>query len=88
MTRRFLVRGRVQGVGFRWFVRRKAEELGLDGRATNLEDGSVEVIARGGEAAMAELARVLGQGPRMAEVSSVEVTELPDDPSLAGFQRR
>jgi acylphosphatase len=87
MTRRFLVRGRVQGVGYRWFVRRKAEELGIAGRATNLDDGSVEVVARGGEAALAELARVLERGPSMAQVTSVEVTELPDDPSLTGFGR-
>lgn len=88
MTRRFLVRGRVQGVGYRWFVRRKAEELGLAGHATNLEDGTVEVLARGGEAALAELARVLATGPRLAQVSSVEATDLPDDPTLTGFERK
>ena len=87
MTRRFLVRGRVQGVGYRWFVRRKAEELGLAGHATNLEDGTVEVVARGGEPALIELKRVLEQGPRLAQVSSVEATDLPDDPSLTGFLR-
>lgn len=87
MTRRFLVRGRVQGVGFRWFVSRKAEELGLAGHAANLEDGSVEVVARGGEAQLAELARVLERGPRLAQVRSVEVVELPDDLSLTDFQR-
>lgn len=87
MTRKFLVRGRVQGVGFRWFVRRKAEELGIAGHAANLDDGSVEVVARGGEAALAELARVLERGPSMAQVSSVEVIDLPDDPSLTGFGR-
>ena len=86
MTRRFLVRGRVQGVGFRWFVSRKAEELGLAGHAANLEDGSVEVVARGGDAALAELARVLERGPRLAQVISVEVFDLPDDPSTSGFR--
>lgn len=86
MTRRFLVRGRVQGVGFRWFVSRKAEELGLAGYAINLGDGSVEVVARGGEAALAELERLLQRGPRLSQVSSVDVVELPDDPSIGGFR--
>ena len=87
MTRRFLVKGRVQGVGFRWFVARKAEALGLAGHAANLEDGSVEVIARGGEAQLAELARLLEHGPRLAQVRSVEAADLPDDPSIAEFRR-
>ncbi len=86
MTRRFLVRGRVQGVGFRWFVSRKAEELGIAGHAINLEDGSVEVVARGGEAALAELARLLQRGPRLAQVSSVDASDLPDDPAIVGFR--
>lgn len=88
MTRRFLVRGRVQGVGFRWFVSRKAEELGLAGHAVNLEDGSVEVVARGGEAALAELERLLQRGPRLSQVSSMDVSDLPDDPGLTGFSTR
>ena len=86
MTRRFLVRGRVQGVGFRWFVSRKAEELGIAGHAINLEDGSVEVVARGGEAALAELARLLQRGPRLAQVSAVDASDLPDDPAIVGFR--
>ena len=86
MTRRFLVRGRVQGVGFRWFVSRKAEELGIAGHAINLEDGSVEVVARGGEAELAELARLLQRGPRLAQVSSVDASDLPDDPAIVGFR--
>jgi len=57
------VSGRVQGVGFRWWTCRQAEDLGLTGRATNLADGRVEVVAEGPEPACRELlARLRGPG--------------------------
>ena len=76
---RFIVRGRVQGVGFRWFVWREAEDLGLRGRARNLADGSVEVLAEGTEDALAQLARALARGPRGARVDDVERSDVPHD---------
>lgn len=76
---RFVVYGRVQGVGFRWFVLRQAERLGLTGLARNLRDGSVEVIADGTEAALAELERALEQGPRAAHVERVEKSNVPHE---------
>lgn len=76
---RFVVYGRVQGVGFRWFVLRQAERLGLTGLARNLRDGSVEVIADGPEAALAELERALEQGPRSAHVERVEKANVPHE---------
>lgn len=69
---RFLVSGRVQGVGFRAFVRRRARELGLVGWVKNLPDGRVEVEAVGPGAALAELEQVLRQGPPASRVTSVE----------------
>ena len=58
------VRGRVQGVGFRWWVRSRALELGLAGSATNLDDGRVLVVAEGGRAACETLLkRLSGHGP-------------------------
>ena len=57
----FLV-GEVQGVGMRWWVRARALELGLTGRATNLADGRVEVVAEGPEQACRALAALLGGG--------------------------
>jgi acylphosphatase len=57
------VRGRVQGVGFRWWARAKATELGLSGSATNLADGRVEIVVEGPRAgcqAMLEAARDTG----------------------------
>jgi len=73
------VRGRVQGVGFRWFVWREAERLGLGGWAHNLPDGSVEVVAHGPDAALEDLDRALARGPRMAHVDDIERLEVPQE---------
>jgi len=67
-----VVRGRVQGVGFRWFVRETATRLGLAGRVLNRADGAVEVEAEGDEAAIAALRRELAAGPRGANVEAVD----------------
>jgi acylphosphatase len=76
-ARRWFVRGRVQGVGFRWFVLREAEALRLTGYARNLEDGRVEVYAVGSEQSLSELAGRLWVGPRMSDVRAVEQHEAP-----------
>lgn len=73
----FLVRGRVQGVGFRWWTTRAAERLKVAGTVRNLPDGSVEVMAVGDAERLEELERVLRRGPVMARVD--EVTEVPCD---------
>jgi acylphosphatase len=73
---RFLVRGRVQGVGFRWFVMRVANGLQIAGYARNLPDGQVEVCAKGTPEALEALERELAQGPRAARVESVEKEKL------------
>lgn len=84
MTRRFLVAGLVQGVGFRWYVARHARGLGLAGYARNLPDGRVEVVATGGDAAaMARLEELLRAGPAHARVDSVERQDQLDDPHLS-----
>lgn len=69
---RYLVRGRVQGVGYRYFVLRQADTLGVTGFARNRADGSVEVVAEGTEAALADLEGRLREGPAFAEVADVE----------------
>lgn len=66
------VRGRVQGVGFRWFVRERARSLGLAGWVRNDLDGSVEVFAVGPKVAVATLRRLLEDGPPNACVDAVE----------------
>jgi len=72
VARRWWVRGRVQGVGFRDFVQRAAAELGITGYARNLADGRVEVYAIGAEESLAQLAGLLHRGPPWAEVRTVE----------------
>jgi DNA ligase D-like protein (predicted 3'-phosphoesterase) len=67
-----IVRGQVQGVGFRDATARRARELGLTGWVRNAEDGTVQVHAEGGGAAVAELVRFLQRGPRLALVTQVE----------------
>jgi acylphosphatase len=77
IARKWLVRGRVQGVGFRYFAQRAAAGLGLTGYSRNLDDGRVEVYAAGNAAAIAELAGLLRRGPRWADVRGVEELEAP-----------
>jgi acylphosphatase len=74
-ARRWFIRGRVQGVGFRYFAQRAAGELGLTGYTRNLDDGRVEVYAVGPESNLSELAGLLHRGPRWAEVRGVEEQE-------------
>lgn len=84
---RFLVMGLVQGVGYRWFVRRAAGRLGLSGIARNLPDGSVEVLVEGSTTALLELETELRRGPSIAVVRSVEKSELPHEVRLPnGFE--
>jgi acylphosphatase len=71
----YRVRGRVQGVGFRYFVERAANALGVRGYARNLDDDSVEVYASGTAAQLSELAGLLWKGPRWAEVRGVDESE-------------
>ncbi len=71
MVLHFLIQGRVQGVGFRWFVHREASELDLRGWVRNTEDGEVEVVAHGSEADLAELRASLRRGPRGSRVDRV-----------------
>jgi len=77
-----VVQGRVQGVGFRWFVSREAQRLNLVGWARNLPDGSVEVVAVGEAQAMATLELALASGPSMAQVTRVEKQDLPHESSV------
>jgi len=82
----FRVTGRVQGVGFRWWTRAQALRLGLAGTVRNAGDGSVEVQARGPDPAVAELERLLNQGPPHARVRAVERFEPALADGAAGFE--
>jgi acylphosphatase len=74
-ARRYFVRGRVQGVGFRWFVEREAHILGIAGWVRNNHDGSVEVLAQGTRDQLSGLHARLREGPRAARVDSVDVQD-------------
>ena len=83
MTRRWLISGRVQGVGFRWFVHRRASSLHLVGWASNLPDGRVEVVASGPLEALDDLDQALRSGPTMARVTDVEMDDVQHEGDVA-----
>jgi acylphosphatase len=85
-ARRFVVRGRVQGVGFRWFVEREAHMLGIAGWVRNNADGSVEVLALGSRDQLSGLRSRLRQGPRAARVDDVQELEAKAIPELNTFR--
>jgi acylphosphatase len=74
-TKRYFVSGMVQGVGFRMFVAREANQLGISGFTRNLFDGRVEVLARGTPAQLQQLKAALERGPRLSSVSGVREEE-------------
>lgn len=78
-TERFIVEGRVQGVGFRDFTRRAALQIGVNGYVRNQADGSVECVASGSEEQLEELARQLQQGPPLGRVEQIYRTPLKMD---------
>ncbi|MFI5102388.1 MAG: acylphosphatase [Terriglobales bacterium] len=87
-ARRFVVRGRVQGVGFRWFVEREAHILKIAGWVRNNPDGSVEVLAVGTRDQLAGLRSRLQEGPRAARVDDVQESEAEPVAGLDSFQVR
>ncbi len=78
MVVHYLVKGRVQGVGFRWFVHREAAELGLRGWVKNTDQGHVEVVAAGERELLAELKVALHKGSRGSRVDAVIEDELAE----------
>ena len=81
MRRRVIVRGRVQGVGFRWFVREHARALRLAGWVKNLPDGMVELEVEGPAEKVAELMAYVAEGPDGAVVSGVDEVQISIDSS-------
>jgi acylphosphatase len=85
-ARRFVVRGRVQGVGFRWFVEREAHILGVAGWVRNNHDGSVEVLAQGTRDQLSGLRSRLREGPRAARVDEVAESQAQLKDGLNSFR--
>lgn len=84
--RGYRVVGRVQGVGFRWWTAREAEKLGVVGTVENRPDGSVEVMARGALAELAQLEQALTRGPRLSRVERIESIEFRLSSDAEGFR--
>jgi acylphosphatase len=74
---KYLISGRVQGIGYRAFVRASAQKLKISGFVKNLVNGKVEVFAQGDENDLTLFLEILAQGPRMSEVHEIESLTLP-----------
>jgi acylphosphatase len=85
LAKKFLISGRVQGVGFRYFADHWASQLGIRGYVKNLWDGNVEVYAIGDDVALDELKRHLAEGPRSARVAAVDESDEPVDNRYSHF---
>ena len=81
-TARWIVVGRVQGVGFRWFVREQARRWGVRGWVRNRPDGSVEIAASGSDESLAGLLAAVRRGPEGAAVDAVHPESLPSSDEL------
>jgi acylphosphatase len=88
VARRFVISGRVQGVGFRWFVHDAATREGVSGWVTNLLDGRVEAFVEGDQDAVRRVESALHTGPRSARVEGVAVFDEDVTGSLKGFSVR
>ncbi len=84
--RRFIVRGRVQRVGFRFFVEDAAQREGIQGYVRNQHDGSVEVVAEGDADAMQRFEMAVRRGPAGARVDAVETVVVEPSSRFAGFR--
>lgn len=79
MVRHYQIEGRVQGVGFRWFVHREAAEIGLKGWVRNTDAGHVEAVAAGDAGQLQELEAAMRKGSRGSRVDRVHVHDLADE---------
>ena len=87
-SRRYLIRGNVQGVGFRFFAQAAASREGLSGWVRNTSDGSVEVAAEGESGALERFERLMSHGPPRARVMGIDVSEDVPGESHTGFHIR
>ena len=88
VARKFVVSGRVQGVGFRYFALDAARREGLHGFVTNTDDGTVEAVAEGEAEAVERFERALRRGPSHSRVEHVMVDEMEPEMRSTGFEIR
>ena len=86
ISRKYLIRGQVQGVGFRFFAQRSAATHQIRGYVRNLEDGRVEALAQGNEKQVEAFKHDISAGPRYAQVSDVEEIVLDPDSYYSTFR--
>ncbi len=79
VCRRWVLSGRVQGVGFRWFVLNNAQALGVRGWVSNTDDGAVEVVGLASEATIGRFGALLEKGPPAARVTGITIEDIPHD---------
>ena len=85
LAKQYLVRGRIQGVGYRYFVQGAAERLGVKGFVRNLHSGDVEVHAEADDVTLPLFKQELQRGPRMAEVGEVVERDVPVSGQYSSF---
>jgi acylphosphatase len=85
---KMIVSGLVQGVGFRYFVYRRAVDMGLAGYAKNLPSGQVEIVASGNRGLIDELIKAVRVGPKFSSVSNIELEEIQLDTTYSRFEIR
>lgn len=85
---RCLVKGDVQGVGFRWSARERALDLGLTGYVQNLDDGRLEIVAEGSENALEAFKAFCYRGPDGARVADIAISEEPSSGEFQNFEIR
>ena len=88
IARRFIVSGRVQGVGFRYFAQDAARREGLHGYVLNRDDGSVEAVAEGDAESLERFERALRRGPSRSRVEQVMIDEINPEQGNTGFHIR
>jgi acylphosphatase len=88
VARRWLIRGKVQGVGYRDFVRREAERRTLTGWVKNLADGRVETFAQGIQEDMDSFEEILWKGSRLSDVRGIEILDATPEFSACDFEVR
>ena len=79
------ISGKVQGVGYRFYMKRKAEELNINGSVQNTHDNSVEAVAEGEDEAIQEFIRHLRKGPFMAKIEKIDIQEEKPEGDLSSF---
>jgi acylphosphatase len=84
-AKQIIVHGRVQGVGFRYFVQHAGNRLGLEGNVRNCADSTVEIVVEGNEKKIAEFIKQVEKGPSLARVQRVDVLDIPVQGTFGSF---